>query len=407
MKGKFGLIGKNISISLSPKIHKSFFDYEYKLMSLENEEEVEKKLRAKDFDGLNVTIPYKKTVMPFLDEISPLAEKIGSVNTVVNRNGYLFGDNTDYYGFIKTLEKVAFSPEDKKVLVLGSGGASLSIKQALYDLKAGEVITVSRSGEDNYENLSKHSDASLIVNTTPVGKYPDNQKTPLSLEGFSGLEAVIDINYNPVKSRLLIEAEKKNLRVSGGLTMLVWQAKKSAELFTGERVEDETAEKTEKALLLKMKNVVFIGMPSCGKSTVGRVFAEKTGRAFFDTDRLIEERYSKKPSEIITENGEEYFRKLETEVITDISRNTGVVISVGGGAVLKEENIDALRQNGVLVYLDRPLDELVSVDRPLSKNISALFEKRKPFYDKAADIKIKSQPTAEMTADEVIKKLGL
>ncbi|MBO4338404.1 MAG: hypothetical protein J5877_00590 [Clostridia bacterium] len=405
MLGNFGLIGRNISYSLSPIIHTSFFNYYYELFSLENEKEVEEKLKAKDFDGLNVTVPYKKTVMRFLDSISPLAEKIGSVNTIVNKNGALYGYNTDYYGFEKTLEKVSFNPENKKCLVLGSGGASLSVKQALAD-RGANVVIISRSGEDNYGNLSKHFDASLIVNTTPVGKYPENDKMPLSLDGFNSLEAVIDINYTPLRSKLLIEAEKKKIKTSGGLTMLVFQARKSAELFEGKAISDEKAEEVEKAMIAFVRNIVFIGMPSCGKSTVGGIVAKKLGKMFFDTDELVEETDGRKPSEIILSEGEKTFRDLETAEIKTISTETGAVISVGGGAVLREENVDALKQNGVLVYLDRPLNELISDDRPLSADIEKLFEERKEFYEKAADIKIKSRDTAEQTAEYVIKSLG-
>ena len=405
MYGDFGLIGKNIYYSLSPVIHLSFFNYYYELFSLDSEKEVEEKLKAKDFDGLNVTVPYKKTVMPYLDFIDEKAKQIGSVNTVVNKDGVLYGYNTDYYGFLKTLEKVDFEPKNKKCLVLGSGGASLSVKQALID-RGAKVIVISRSGEDNYNNISRHFDASLIVNTTPLGKYPDNNKMPLSLDGFENLEAVIDINYTPLKSKLLIEAGKKNVKVSGGLTMLVWQAKKSAELFAGKPVSDEDAKKVENNLEREETNLVFIGMPSCGKSTVGRIVAEKLGLSFTDTDYLIEIKNSQKPSEIILEKGEEYFRNLETDAVRTAAKQTGTVISVGGGAVLREENVDTLKQNGILVYLDRPLDELISDGRPLSVNIEKLYEERKEFYEKAADIKIKSQPTPEQTADEVIKALG-
>ena len=404
MNKKFGLIGQNIGISLSPAIHSGFFDYDYELFEL-NETAVIEKLRRRDFDGLNVTIPYKKTVMPYLDIVDEKAKEIGSVNTIVNKNGTLYGYNTDYFGFLKTLEKTDFNPENKKALVLGSGGASLSIRQALADLGAKEVITISRKGENNYGNISKHSDAAVIVNTTPVGKYPNNGEKPLSIDGFEKLEAVIDINYNPVKSALLIDAEKRSIKVSGGLTMLVYQAKKSAELFTGESVPDEKCEKILKELLFGMTNIVFTGMPSCGKSTVGRIVAEKLGREFLDTDEMIEKTNGISPSEIITTKGEKHFRDLETAEVKNAAKNTGVVIAVGGGAVLREENVDALKQNGILVYLDRPLDELISDDRPLSTDIKKLFEERKDFYEKSADIKIKSQPTAEKTAEKVIEKI--
>ncbi len=404
MNKKFGLIGRGISISLSPAIHSGFFDYDYELFELDETAVIEK-LKARDFDGLNVTIPYKKTVIPYLDFIDEKARQIGSVNTIVNKNGALYGYNTDYYGFVKTLEKIDFNPENKKALVLGSGGASLSIRQALADLGAGEIVTVSRNGENNYSNLSRHYDASVIVNTTPVGKYPNNDEKPLSIGSFEMLEAVIDINYNPVKSALLVDAQKRNIKVSGGLTMLVWQAKKSAELFTGECVPDEKCEKILNTLLFGMKNIVFTGMPSCGKSTVGRTVAEKLGREFLDTDEMIEKSNGMSPSEIIITKGEKHFRDLETAEVKNAAKKTGVVIALGGGAVLREENVDALKQNGILVYLDRPLDELVSDDRPLSTDIGKLFEERKEFYEKAADIRIKSQSTAEKTAEKVIENL--
>ena len=403
MAEKFGLIGQNIAISLSPRIHKSFFDYSYELFSV-SEEQMNEMLGTRDFDGLNVTIPYKKAVMPFLDEISPLAKRIGSVNTIVNRNGRLSGYNTDYYGFLRTLQNTKVKVKGKKALVLGSGGASLAVKTALAD-EGAEVIIISRSGKDNYENISRHYDASVIVNTTPVGKFPHNDETPLALDGFNNLEAVIDINYNPVKSRFLIDAERKNARVSGGLTMLVFQAKKSAEHFTGEPVPDEKAERTEREILSEMKNIVLIGMPSCGKSTVGKIISGKMKRQFVDTDIMIENEYGASPSSIITEKGEAHFRSLEAEQVKKAAKMTGAVISIGGGAVLRQENVDYLRQNGVLVYLDRPVDELISTDRPLSKNIEELFRIRQPFYENAADLKIKSQQSAEETAELLIKNL--
>jgi shikimate dehydrogenase len=403
---RFGLVGVNIGISLSPQIHRSFFDCEYELFDCD-ESSLAEKLAKKDFDALNVTVPYKKTVMPFLDVISEKAREIGSVNTVVNKNGVLYGYNTDYFGFVKTVEKLDVSLKGKKALVLGSGGASLAVRAALRDMGAGEVITVSRTGENNYSNISRHFDASLIVNTTPVGKYPDNFCTPLCPDGFERLEAAIDINYNPVRSRFLLEAQERGAKISGGLTMLVWQAKRSAELFTGLAVDDFKAQETENRLLSQMQNIVLIGMPSAGKSTVGRILAEMTGREFFDTDLLIEKAENRSPADIINASGEEVFRQKESEQILRVSKNTGAVTAVGGGAVLKPENVMYLRQNGILVYIKRPLAELTGEGRPLSRNIEALFEKRKPLYEKYADVTVCSQPTAEQTAEEILRQLGM
>jgi len=405
MAGKFGLVGKNVQSSLSPIIHKQFFDYAYTLYSLE-EDAFDELFEKKEFDGLNVTAPYKKKVLPFLDFISPEAERIGSVNTVVNRGGLLYGYNTDYYGFLKTVEKLGLSVKGKKAIILGSGGASLSVAQALNDSGAKETVVISRSGENNYENISRHFDAEIIVNTTPVGKYPDNFSSPLKLDGFENLQAVIDINYNPLRSSLLIQAKNRGIKYSGGLTMLVFQARKSAELFAGKEVTEEKAFSVERMLVNKLRNIVFIGMPSSGKSTVGAAVASKLGLKFFDTDEMIKEQYKRSPSEIITQDGEEAFRKLETEQIKKASLNFSCVISVGGGATEKKENIDCLSQNGLFVYLDRPICELDVTDRPLSHNLKALYEKRRPVYEKTADITLKVHGSAEMTSDEALGLLN-
>ena len=404
MSFKCGLVGKNVSNSLSPAIHKYFGSYGYSLFSVD-ESELLSILEKKDFDGLNVTIPYKITVMPHLDFISDEAKKIGSVNTIVNKNGALYGYNTDYFGFMKILEKIECNPKDKKVIVLGSGGASKAVTAVFRDLEAREIIVISRNGENNYGNISKHFDAAIIVNTTPVGKFPSNGEKPLETDSFKKLEAVVDINYNPICSELLVEAKERGIKTSGGLTMLVWQAKKSAEYFTDESVPDKNADKAVSDILCSMRNIVFIGMPSSGKSTIGKLFSEKTGKAFIDTDEKVVEMTGRKPSEIITENGEEYFREIETKAVIEAAKQTGKVIAVGGGAVLKKENVRFLKQNGLLVFLDRPTNELISDDRPLSVNLEEMYMKRFPIYNSVCDFRVKTEGNPLVTAEKIAQTL--
>lgn len=383
----FGLLGEKLSHSYSPMIHAMLGGYRYELFE-KRSEEVEDFLKSGSFCGLNVTIPYKKTAMAFCSELSGRAMEIGCVNTIIRReDGSLFGDNTDYFGFLHMVEKSGIAVEGKKALVLGSGGACMTVRAVLKDLKAADIITVSRSGRDNYSNLHNHSDADILINTTPVGMYPENGRTPVRLRDFYRLSGVLDLIFNPAKTALLLEAEELGIPFSNGLGMLVAQAAKAAELFSGVKAGFAKIEEITGLIERKTKNIILIGMPGSGKTTTGRILAEISGRKFHDTDEIAASRAGKSPGEIINEDGEEAFRNLETEILKDVTKLSGTVIATGGGVVTRSENRRLLRQNGILVFLNRPPEELETEGRPLSKQvgINVLYEQRLPIYKQWCD----------------------
>ena len=384
MRGMFGLIGEKLGHSFSPRIHRELGGYGYELVEL-RPEEVGGFLRKGDFRGINVTIPYKQTVMPFLDEISEKARRIGSVNTIVrDSDGKLHGYNTDYSGFQALLRRGKLAPEGQKCLVLGSGGASRTAVTCLKDMGAREVRVISRSGEDNYGNLERQRDAGLIVNATPVGMYPGNGKAPLRLRDLPEIRGAADLIYNPARTALMLEAESLGIPRINGLYMLVDQARKACELFTGRTIGEEETERVTGLLAAETANIVLIGMPGCGKSTVGRLLQEQTGRKLIDTDSLIENQAGMKCGEIIREQGEPAFRAMETEAIREAGKQSGAIIATGGGAVTREENRDLLRQNGLLFHLYRNLDErTLEPGRPLSdsrEKWERLERERRPLY---------------------------
>ena len=354
-----------------------------------------------------MTIPYKKTVIPYLDELSPIARKLGAVNTVVRRaDGTLFGHNTDCFGFASMVRRSGLSVDGKKVLVLGSGGASNTAAAVMNGLGA-SVVVVSRSGENNYGNLSLHSDASVIVNTTPVGMYPDTRISPVDLSLFPHLEGVLDLIYNPARTKLLLDAEQRGIIAENGLWMLVAQAKEAAEAFTGARISDDVIEKIHRILQLQMRNIVLIGMPGCGKTTVGQLLSAKTGKTFADSDALIEELAGKSIPQIFAEDGEEIFRQWETEALAQLGKQSGLVIATGGGCVTKERNAPLLRQNGIIVWLKRDIDHLPTDGRPLSQAnpLSELYLIRKPLYKAVADLQADNNGDPEETAQFILKRL--
>lgn len=406
----YGLIGKKLGHSFSPQIHRELCDYEYKLFEME-ENEVGNFLKSADFQGINVTIPYKKTVLPYMSEVSDDVKKIGSVNTIIRRsNGTLAGYNTDYYGFTHMLQSNSISPTGKKCIILGSGGASLTVIAVLKDLGAKEITVISRSGENNYENISKHYDADIIINTTPVGMYPNCGLSPISLCNFTKCKFVGDLIYNPAKTALLLEAEKLGIPYSNGLSMLVAQAKKSSEIFTGNKIDNARIGEITAKLQKQMLNIVLVGMPGCGKTTVGKILAKKLKRRFADTDLIIEQKYGKSIPDIFAEKGEEYFRTLEEETVAECCKESLCVIATGGGAILREKNIDAMRQNGYVVFLTRNINELDTNGRPLSAKpggVTALYEQRLPIYKKIMDIEVESVSPPEAAADKIIKELAL
>ena len=390
MTGKYGLIGKKLGHSYSPQIHSLLGDYTYRLYEME-EADVEQFLKKRDFNGINVTIPYKKTVMPFLDRIDEKAAKIGCVNTIVKEaDGTLTGYNTDYYGFDYMLTKGGIEIKDKKVLILGSGGASLTAKAVAEDKKAKEIIIVSRSGENNYENISRHFDADVIINTTPVGMYPNNLVAPLSPDGFYKLSGVADVIYNPKATKLILEAQKRNINCISGLYMLAAQGKKAAEYFFGKAFDDKIIDYIVKKLSFDLTNIALVGMPGCGKTTIGKILAEELGKEFADTDDIIVSETGKSIPDIFKEQGEKGFREIEKEVIKKTGKEKGLVIATGGGVVVTEENFDALRQNSTVIFLNRDISVLPKDGRPLSLSgdISEMYKKRLPLYRKISDFEI-------------------
>lgn len=386
----FGLLGERLSHSYSPLIHSMLGDYEYTLIE-KAPHEVEDFVKHGDFSAVNVTIPYKKTVIPFLDKLSPRSERIGSVNVIVRRpDGTLFGDNSDYDGFASMIYKSRIKVKGKKVLVLGSGGASVTVQAVLSDMGCGSITVISRSGEDNYDNISRHADADVIVNTTPVGMYPQVGVSPVDLSVFTCLSGVLDLIYNPYKTKLILDAEERGIPALGGLRMLVAQAVSAKEMFFSEKLDVNVTDKIEKKIAAMMKNVVLIGMPGCGKSTVGKRLANLTGRPFVDLDREIAAAAGKTIPEIFQEDGEEAFRRLETQVAARFCSEKGYIISCGGGVVTRPENKNILRQNSTVVFIARDLQSLTTKGRPLSQTHSAeeLWEARSPMYKAWSDYKI-------------------
>ena len=403
---KCGLLGRKLGHSYSPKIHGFLADYSYTLFEKEPEQ-LQEFLRNGDFSGLNVTIPYKKDVITYLDALSPVAQKLGAVNTIVRRSdGTLLGHNTDYFGFKTMVCSSGLDVTGKKVLVLGSGGASNTVVAVLQELGS-DVVVISRSGENNYNNLYLHQDAAIIVNTTPVGMYPNTGVSPLDLEQFPRLEGVLDIVFNPAKTQILLDAEQKGIVAMNGLLMLVAQAKESAEWFTGHRIEDAVITDIHKKLRVQMENVVLIGMPGSGKSSVGTLLAAKTGRKFADADTAIVERADKSIPEIFAECGETGFRTIESEVLAELGKQSGLIIATGGGCVTQERNYPLLHQNGTLFCLDRDLEKLPTDGRPLSQStkLTDMYRVRKPMYDSFADYHIDSNGSVEAAVDDILKIL--
>ncbi len=398
----YGLLGEKLGHSFSPQIHNQLASYEYRLVE-KKPEEVERFLRERNFQGLNVTIPYKKKVFEFCDEVSELAKRIGSINTIANREGKLYGDNTDNYGFRYTIRKLGIPVKGKKVLILGNGGAAPAVRAALEDEQAGEIVIISRRGENHYENLSKHYDAQIIANTTPLGMYPNIGEAAIDLEKFTCCEAVYDLIYNPLKTKLLLTADRLGIPNIDGLSMLVAQAKKSCEIFLNEKIPDERIEEIQKKLRREVENICIIGMPGCGKSTVGKKLAESLGKEFVDIDREIVKTAGKEIPEIFRESGEEGFRKIETSVLSQVTKEKGQVIATGGGVVVRPENWELLRQNGEVVFLQRDLRLLEIEGRPISQSrpLSQIYEERIDAYQSWSDVQVENKEV-ETAVDEII-----
>ena len=403
----YGLLGRTLRHSYSPQIHALLGDYEYRLFEVEPQD-LEAFLKKREFGGINVTIPYKKDVLPYLSGISDNAKRIGAVNTIiVKEDGGLYGDNTDYDGFLCLVQKSGFQVKGKKALVLGTGGASLPISAVLSDLGAREVVFISRSGENNYQNLSRHADADLIVNTTPVGMYPNNLQAPLSLSEFPNLSGVLDIVYNPQKTKLILDAERLGIPAYSGLLMLVAQGKRAAELFLGHDIPDSETDRIFKKLSTEMQNIVLVGMPGCGKTTVGKALAEQLNRPFFDADEEILKQTGKSAEAWIEACGEAVFRQKETEVLESLCKQSGTVIATGGGAVTVPENADILRQNSIVFFINRDVSALPVEGRPLSKAtaLSEMYEVRLPMYRSVCDYEIAADGSVEAVVRRILEEL--
>ena len=407
---QYGCIGKKLTHSFSKEIHARLADYEYHLMELA-EEEIPPFFAAKNFAAINVTIPYKQTVIPYLDEVSDIATRIGAVNTIVNRAGKLYGYNTDYYGMKALIDRVGLDLRGKKVLVLGTGGTSKTARVVATDLGASLVLTVSRRKTEEFitydEATALHTDAEIIINTTPAGMYPDCESVPMDIGGFSRLEGVIDAVYNPLRTNLVLDAMERGIKAEGGLYMLVMQAVVAVERFLDTRIPKETADRVFASVLASKENIVLTGMPGSGKSTVGRLL-DLEGFELFDTDTEIEKRCGCTIKELIAEQGETAFRDLETQVVRDVSSVSGRIISTGGGAILRAENLRCLRRNGRLYFIDADLSRLRATgDRPLSNTqdkLTKLYHDRIGIYRATADVTVPDLPTAKAEADYIVTK---
>lgn len=386
-----------------------FGDYSYMLTPL-GRDELDDFLTRRSFCGINVTIPYKKAVIPYCEQLDEVALRTGSVNTVINCDGRLFGYNTDYYGFRSMAERAGISAEGKSAVILGSGGTSLTAACALEDMGASEINVVSRSGRINYSNLSLCENAEILVNTTPVGMYPDMDESPVTLSSFPKCSGIIDVIYNPMRTRLLLQAKAAGIPYTNGLPMLVYQAKRAAELFTGRAIPDERAEYVISALSRELRAIALIGMPGCGKSVTGKILSRLTGMPLVDTDAEIEKRCGMSILEIFARHGEEFFRSRECEVIRDVTATGGKIIATGGGAIENAANRAALASNAEVIYIKRELSQLPCVNRPLSSDtnkIYAMYKRRAPFYEECADYTVCNCQTADKLAEEIMEKLGI
>lgn len=399
---KFGLLGRTLGHSWSPQLHAALADYEYKLYETQPED-LDRFLRSTPLAGMNVTIPYKKAVVPYCTALSDAARRVGSVNTLVRTADGWRGDNTDYAGFRYIVRAAGIDPAGKKVLLFGTGGASLAVKAVLEDLGAGEIVSVSRKGENNYDNLYLHRDAQLLVNSTPLGMVPDTGSLPAHPGDFPRCEGVLDVVYNPQRTAFLMEAEALGIPCAGGLGMLVAQAKYSAEQFCGHSIPDGRIEEIMSTLSHQMSNIVLIGMPGCGKTTVGRALAARLGRPFWDADTEIEKDAGMPIPEIFAAEGEAGFRARETAVLARLGKLSGAVIATGGGCVTRRSNYPLLHQNGFIVLLLRDLDKLAKKGRPLSLATPArtLYEQRRENYAAFADLTVDNNGPRQAAIDTI------
>ena len=406
---KYGLIGEKLGHSFSKIIHEKIADYTYELKEI-SKENLDSFMREKDFSCINVTIPYKEDVIPYLYYVDSAAKAMGAVNTIVNRDGKLYGYNTDFYGMKLMIEKNGFDLKDSKVLILGSGGTAKTSKAVAENLGAREIITVSRSGEVNYNNVTElHKDADFIINTTPCGMYPNNDTYAIDPALFPSLKGIIDAVYNPLKTTIVSMGEDLGVKGITGLYMLIAQAVLASEKFMDKSLDvEKISDEIYDELLKEKQNIILIGMPGSGKSTIGKALAEKLGRDFIDTDDVITEKHGI-ISDIFATKGEKYFRDIETEAVKETAKKGGIVIATGGGAIMRKENVRALRQNGIIFFLNRPLDDIIPTsDRPLSSDIESLrkrFEERYPIYKATGDFEIAIDGKVENAVNRILECL--
>lgn len=409
---KYGLIGETLKHSFSKEIHSLIADYDYKLNEIPKTD-IDAFMKSKDFTAINVTIPYKQTVIPYLDEIDPFAKKIGAVNTVVNRDGKLFGFNTDFYGLKSLFSHAKIDVEDKTVAILGSGGTSKTATAVCENLNAKKIVKVSRtksSDEISYDELYKIAPSiDVLINTTPVGMYPNTDSSPIDLTKFSNLKGVIDVVYNPVRTKLISDALSIGIKAEGGLYMLVAQAVKASEIFLNTTYQDNVLDDVFNKVIKDKENIVLTGMPSSGKSTIGKLLSKKLNKPFIDTDSLIVNKTGKSIPEIFNERGEAHFRKIEKECVYDASLNTGAIIATGGGVVLDKENVSALKRNGKIFFLDRPIERLFPTsDRPTAnteEQIKKRFFERYDIYLSTADHRIQNTGDIEKVVDDILRRV--
>ena len=401
---KTGLLGRKLGHSYSPQIHAYLGDYSYTLFEREPED-VEDFLKNGDFAAINVTIPYKKTVMPYCT-LTETARYMGSVNTIVRQpDGTLLGHNTDYFGFTSMVRKSGLEVKGKKCLVLGSGGASVTAVAVLKEMGA-RVIVISRGGEDNYDNLHRHADAAVICNCTPVGMYPNNGVAPVDLDHFPALEGVLDMIYNPARTQLLMDAARRGLIAENGLWMLVAQAKEAAEWFLNKQLPDSLIQFVYDKMRQQMENIILIGMPGCGKSSVGQQLAEALGKTFVDADAELVKTYGIDIPAIFATEGEAGFRVKETAILETLGKKAGLVLATGGGCVTRAKNYPLLHQNGTIFRLTRDLTKLPADGRPLSQvtKMEDMYRIRKPLYESFADYTVSNDGDIAAAVAEILAK---
>ncbi len=394
---KFGLIGGKISHSYVPMIHGKFGDYPYEILEI-REDQLPELLADTSYGGFNVDVPFEQKVMALCDEVSDTAKAVGSVNTIVRgEDGRLLGYNTGYYGFAYLLRHTGIDVKGMKCMVLGSGGASLTVQAVLKDMGASEVVVVSRSGRNNYENIQEHFDSQLVINTTPVGMYPGNGRAPVNIDDFRCCQGVVDLIYNPNKTKLVLDAMARSLPASGGLEMLIAQSKESCELFSGREIDDEEMDNVIDEVRSETLNAILIGMPGAGKTLLGGEIADRMGRRFVDIDDMIVEHEGMSVPEIFSEKGEAYFRRIETEMLEKACVQNGLVIATGGGIVKKKINYNIIKQNGIVIWIKRDLDKLENEGRPLSLTLplEQIYEERKDAYAYWSDFYINNNEERE------------